>query len=198
VLDHHAGNYVCCDCGLIKDTEFIYSYKSTYTKEKNESSTTSLIHNILDKFDFSDYYSSGISANMNHSSSKNLKKVTSEIYKEVNKNISSLPLKSLMNISGLSPKHIKSEKIHIMQVEELIEKYVKIFGFNRTAYTVIKEKIKQSKHNGFQPLSIIGGLIYLHSIDIKKKLSMKIIASHLGISPISIQRFIKHEFSSRT
>jgi len=82
-----------------------------------------------------------------------------------------------MHISGLAPKHIKSEKNHIMHVEELMEKYVKIFNFNHEAYTVIKEKVKLIKHNGFQPLSIIGGFIYLYSINIRKKIPRTIVLS---------------------
>lgn len=198
IEDYHEGTIICKDCGLVKDSIFISQNISNIKLLTPYESNTSILSNILDKINAPEYYSDEIASTMTHASSKNLKKVTSEIYKKVNQNISSLPLKTLMHVSGLSTKQITSEKIHIMKVDELCEKYLTIFGFDYNTCTVIKEKIKLHNHNGFQPLSIIGGIIYLHSVELKKKISMKKIASYLGISPISIQRFIKHEFSSRS
>jgi hypothetical protein len=203
VIDQHEGSIICINCGIVKDV--VYESKNciapSFLQEKNYSAQSKLsyIDNILDKLNFSDYYQECLNKDIPLKKRQNLKLVTSKIYQKINADQTVLPLKTLLNISGLSPKHVKSNKVHVLKVTDLVEKYVKMLGFNYATCTVIKEKVKQiGTNNGYQPLSIIGGVIYLHFQEKQHKIPMKIIASHLGISAISIQRFIKYVLSSRT
>jgi hypothetical protein len=128
-----------------------------------------------------------------------VKKLASEIYNTVNKHNSTLLLKDILNFSHLSPTEIKSQDILLVNLSEILEKYTKKFNIDYKTYTVIKDKVDKFKNTGFQPLTIIGGIIYLHFLNIHKKVSMRKISEILGISSISIQRFLKynHEISSR-
>jgi len=108
------------------------------------------------------------------------------------------PVKTLMNLSGLRSRHIKSKsKVHTLDLEKLLETYTSILGLSFETYTVIKEKIVSYKDTGYQPLTLIGGHIYLHCKQNHITLSMKKIAQVLGISSISIQRFVKNDVSTR-
>lgn len=203
IIDQHEGSIICANCGLVKDVLYESKTLAPSVTENfhigNEAvSKMSYIDNILDKINFSDYYQECLNREIPFKRRQNLKLVTSKIYQKINADQTVLPLKVLLNISGLTSKHIKCDKIHMLNASDLVEKYVKIFGFDYKTCTVIKEKVEKiGTNNGFQPLSIIGGVIYLHCFEIKKKVSMKSIALQLGISPISIQRFIKYVLSSR-
>lgn len=194
IIDEHEGTIVCTSCGLVKEN---FYYQDKIEPNRVKQNNFLVVDNFLDKFNFSEYFADDINKKVTKSSNKNMKKIASEIYRTVNEENSCLPLKTIMNVSGLKTKQITSNAIHIFNVEEILEKYTKLLGLDFKTYTVIKEKIITSKNNGFQPLSIVGGFIYLHCQETKKKISMKRIAATLGISSISIQRFVKHEFSSR-
>ncbi len=191
-LDSHENYFVCTDCGLVKDIQYVYEKNPFYQFEQNHYSP---VVNILDKFNISEYYSKEL--NSKTFKKRGIKYLASQIYKTVNEDNSSLPLKSLMNVTKLKTNQIKSNDIHILDIEKILEKYTTHLNLDFKTYTLIKEKIKLYLNTGFQPLSVIGGVIYLHCREHKKKLSMKTIASVLGISTISIQRFVKHVFSSR-
>ncbi len=193
-IDVHEGSIICTDCGLVKDN-FYYQDRTSlnYFYQNNIKN----VDNFLDKFNFSEYFSTNVGKKLPDSSKRNFKKVVSEIYRTVNEDASCLPLKSIMNVTRLKTKQIKSNDIHIFNVEEILEKYTTILDLDFKTCTLIKEKVVKCKNNGFQPLSILGGIIYLHCCEVNKKISMKRIASELGISTISIQRFVKHELSSR-
>jgi len=136
--------------------------------------------------------------NQNRKKSVQLKKITSEIYSKINKENNILPLKTLMNISGLKSRDIKSfSNIQILNIEELLEVYTKMLSLDYKTYTLIKEQLKDYRQVGNQPLTVIAGLIYLHVRKTKKRISMKKIASITGISTISIQRFIKNDVSKK-
>lgn len=195
IIDAREGVFVCIQCGLVKDQ---FYYQDKVTEKQCNQNNVSIVDNFLDKFNFSEYYSYDVKTKIPSSSKKNLKKVASEIYRTANEENSCLPLKTIMNVSGLKTSQIKCNDIHVFNVEEILEKYTKILGFDFKTYTLIKERIKPYKNNGFQPLSIVGGTIYLHCLENNIKISMKTVASTLGISTISIQRFMKHVLSSRS
>jgi len=194
IIDEHTGDVICFNCGIIKDRYFQYNTKKLIIDNYKHNP---LVNDMLDKINFSEYFADDVNDKISNASSRNLKRIASEIYKIVNEKNSCLTLKTVMNISGLKTNQIKSNDIHILNVENVLEKYTSMLNIDYKTYTVIKEKIKMYKNTGFQPLTIVGGVIYLHSCEIKKKISMKKISSLLGISSISIQRFVKHVFSSR-
>lgn len=194
IIDIHTGDIICFNCGLIKDVYYIENKKNLYQINKENSS---FVDNILDKFNITEYYSNDIKKKFIKSSNISVKKIASEIYKTVNQDNSILPLKTVMNVSRLKTKDIKSNNIHILDVNAILEKYTKLLNLDFRTYTLIKEKLHQYSNTGFQPLTLIGGVIYIYCNENKQKISMKKIAYVLGISPISIQRFVKHVLSSR-
>lgn len=194
IIDSHEGYIVCTDCGLVKDKYF--ADEKVFHNQSGENSN-SLVNNILDKFNITEYYGENVALKMSKQSRKSLKSLASEIYKTVNKDNYCLPLKTIMNVSRLKTRQIKSNDIHILDIENILEKYTNHLNLDFKTYTLIKERIKLYTNTGFQPLSVIGGVIYLYCSENKKKLSMRKIATVLGISVISIQRFVKHVFPSR-
>ena len=202
IIDTHEGTIICIDCGFVK---------GQYFDEKNHKKHDVIINNslgdvenIIDQLNLSQQFSETIHRNLllNGSQFKkknnfdiekkhSIKKLVSEIYNTVNDKNSYLLLKDIVNFSKLSPNQIKTRNISIINLEEILEKYTKKFNLDFKTYTVIKEKISKYVNTGYQPLTIIGSIIYLYFIDIGKKISMKNIALILGISSVSIQRFIK-------
>jgi response regulator of citrate/malate metabolism len=57
-------------------------------------------------------------------------------------------------------------------------------------FTLIKEKLP-TNNTGHNPLTIIASTIYIFCKENNLKYSMKEIAKTIGISPVSIQRYIK-------
>jgi response regulator of citrate/malate metabolism len=121
------------------------------------------------------------------------------IYNTINDKNSNILLKEISNFSKLSSNQIKSKDISIVNIEDVLERYTKRFNIDFNDNTLIKEEVLKYVNTGFQPLTIIGGVIYDHFLKIKLRKSMKKIAQILGISSISIQRFLKYknEISSR-
>jgi len=202
-VDIHEGSIICTDCAVVKDSYYVEDFRSAYSKSYTDIKyDTSLKGVILDRVNCSDYFTSDVEESLNNQKINKLdvKKVTSVIYNEVNKRESNLPLKTLMHVSGLRSKDIKSNtNIHTLDTGKLVDKYTSMLNLDFKTSTVIKEKIKNYMLTGYQPLTLIGGMIYLHCRDTKKLISMPIISSLIGISTISIQRFVKkHDLSQRT
>jgi len=129
ITDHHEGTIICIKCGLVKD-----SYYLQPVMDMKNNNTDSTVDTIIDKCQLPDFYSNQISHKLKcikkrgkKTNVTSLKTVVSLIYKNVNTNLPILPLKTLMNISRLKPKQIKSNKIHFLDVDNLIEKHAKSF-----------------------------------------------------------------------
>jgi len=208
ITDIHEGTIICTDCGVIKDIYYENNH-GTFDKVIKKDSTGD-VKNMLEQLHLPQQFSETIENNLlknknkfhksNLSSILNVKKLASEIYNTVNSGQSRLLLKDIANFSHLAPSKIKSKNISILDLDMILEKYTKLFNISFKKYTVIKEKIKKYNNTGFQPLTIIGSAIYLHLLEVGKKQSMKAISQILGISSISIQRFLKYnnEISSRS
>jgi|LakMenE01Jun11ns_1017448.scaffolds.fasta_scaffold9932341_4 hypothetical protein len=208
IIDHHEGTIICTDCGIVKDTYYdIIVSKNDFLKRDSLGQ----IENIMDHLHLPAEFTELINNNLSKSKNKNsrmvnqrrrifsVKKLATEIYNTVNDKNSNLLLKDISNFSHISPHQIKSKNILLVNLEEVLERYTTKFNMNFQTYTVIKDELNKFKNTGFQPLTIIGGLIYLHFLNIKKKISMRKISEILGISSISIQRFLRYnnEISSR-
>jgi transcription initiation factor TFIIIB Brf1 subunit/transcription initiation factor TFIIB len=208
IIDHHEGTIICTDCGIVKDTYYdIIVSKNDFLKRDSLNQ----IENIMDHLHLPEEFTELINNNLSKSKNKNsrmvnqrrrifsVKKLATEIYNTVNDKNSNLLLKDISNFSHISPHQIKSKNILLVNLEEVLERYTAKFNMNFQTYTVIKDELNKFKNTGFQPLTIIGGLIYLHFLNIKKKISMRKISEILGISSISIQRFLRYnnEISSR-
>jgi transcription initiation factor TFIIIB Brf1 subunit/transcription initiation factor TFIIB len=208
IIDPHEGTIICTNCGLVKDLYFQENNKSFETPITGD--LLGQVENILEQLHLPQQFSNAIKNNLYPlSSSKkffkpkcktyNIKKVASTIYQTVNKENSTILLKDILNLSKLTSSQIKTQDVSIVNLEYVIEKYTKRFNLSFNNNTVIKEEILKYNNTGFQPLTIIGGIIYRHLIKLNLRKSMKEVAKILGISTISIQRFLKYqnEISSR-
>jgi len=210
VIDHHEGTIICVECGVVKDV----IYESINISKDLDLKKDSLcqVKNFMEQLHVPEKFSELVSNNLSRSKDMNstmcnkrkriisVKKLATEIYNTVNSNNSHLLLKDVLNFSHLSTHQIKSKDILLVNLSEIVERYTKKFNIEYKTYTVIKDKVEEFKNTGFQPLTIIGGVIYLHFLKDKKKISMRKISEILGISSISIQRFLKYnnEISSRS
>lgn len=189
VLDQHTGDYICIHCGLVKDPFYqnivLEKYDINLTQDRSD-----LVSNLIEKFNLADNHIEFIKAKLDHSSN-NLKVIASEVYKNVNKNHTTLLLKNITNLTGLKSCEIKSENIHEVNLEDIIIKYMSLMNIPYKEAALFKRIIEPLENTGYQPLSIIGGLLYMYFAKRYKKKSMKSIASLLGINLISIQRFVK-------
>lgn len=208
IIDPHEGTIICTNCGLVKDLYFQENFKSQESPITNN--LLGQVENILEQLHLPQQFSSIIRNNLDNLKRKstlkfkqknfNIKKVASEIYQTVNKSNSILLLKDILNLSRLTSSQIKTQNISIVNLENVIEKYTKRFNLSFYDNTVIKEEVLRYNNTGFQPLTIIGGIIYIYLLKLKIKKSMKKVAEILGISTISIQRFLKYQnaISSRS
>lgn len=210
IIDYHEGTIVCTDCGIIKDFYFENTINPIIPQVENNSYGE--IENVLDRLHIPDQFSNIINNNLSSRITKksrisridntrykkisSVKKIATEIYNVVNQSNSILLLKDILNLSHLEPKQIKSCDITIINLDEILERYTRKFDLNYKTFLQLKEKVSQFNNTGFQPLTIIASVIYLYHIEIGKKISMKKIASLLGISSISIQRFIKKNYNA--
>lgn len=204
VIDEHVGDVICTQCGVVLDRYFIRSFSDknevTIRPPDNESN---ILKDLLTHLHLPlESYYENISKTLNKSQNKRSKmqKVVSEIYKEANKNRSSVSLKELQNLTGLKSKQITSNNVQIVSVENFLEKNYLYFDLTFEDFTLIKELLHSCKNNtGHQPLTIVGGLFYHYlNKQKKKKTSMSKVASILGINPVSIQRFVNNVLSSRS
>lgn len=214
VTDPHEGTIICMSCGIVKDV--IYENVNILKDHEMVKDPLCQVGNFIEQLHLPEEFSKLINDNLSKVKNRNseidvnvgnqrkrlfsTKKLATEIYNTVNSNNSNLLLKDVMNFSQLSTHQIKSKDILLVNLSEILERYTKKFNIEYKSYTVIKDKVEEFKNTGFQPLTIIGGVIYLHFLKNKKKISMRKISEILGISSISIQRFLKYnnEISSRS
>ena len=58
----------------------------------------------------------------------------------------------------------------------------------------IKETLEKEKNYNYNPATIVGGHIYKYSKDKKLNLSLKKVSQTVGISVMSIQRYVRKNF----
>ena len=123
---------------------------------------------------------------------KNLLSYT--IYQTLNEIGYPISIKDISAVTGVSENLIydmqNNAQSIILEPNSLLEKYCKILGLDFKSYSVIKELLPQIS-TGHNPLTVIASNIYKYCKENNLKYSMKDIASTVGISPISIQRYLK-------
>jgi len=187
IIDSHEGTIICLKCGTVKDNTFIHPPITSNKIDIHE--TYGFYENVFDKFqiDKSDL----THTQTNKKENINNKRAANIFYNLANKNRGNISLKDISNLFQISKNDIKINKINIIDVNERLEKYTKMFNINYDTYQKLLRYLSQFKQSGHQPLTIIGGLIFKHFNNTDKKQTIKDIAKKLNISPISIYRFKK-------
>jgi len=203
--DMREGTEVCIDCGLVLNDKIFVHHEINFNQDTENSNVKSEIIEMLERLNLPKAYLENIektAASMINDDKvrKNITTVlASSMYKTINKDNVPISIKDVSAVSGISEKKILDldKSIHILDSENVLEKYCKLNNLNYKNYTVIKENLKKYKVLGHNPLTLVGAVIYMHCKKNKIKTSMKSISLTLGISTISIQRFIKNELSFR-
>jgi transcription initiation factor TFIIIB Brf1 subunit/transcription initiation factor TFIIB len=195
-LDYHEGTIVCTDCGHVL-SENMYIEKSFELKNTTTCTDIEDIKELLERLNFPTIFAQEIYENVKKGlESKKSKKylIPFSIYKTLNEIGYPISIKDISSVSGIPENYIydmqNNEDSIILNHISLLEKYCTILGFDYKTYSVIKELIPDLK-TGHNPLTIIASTIYKYCKENKLKYSMKYIASIVGISSVSIQRFLK-------
>lgn len=198
MIDEHEGTTVCCDCGLVMETQYF-----TQNKSDNENSThiiqISDTCTIKDRSDALELLNRlNLPTDIIHQLPPDKQKIEN-LYDVINKT-SVVTTKEFCAAAGIENKKLvkcNQNKIMHTNITLLLDKYCKILNLSFRDYTLIKESMIKKPHSGHPPLTVIGYYIFIHCKTNKIKLSMKTICSTLGISTISIQRYRKYELSCR-
>jgi transcription initiation factor TFIIIB Brf1 subunit/transcription initiation factor TFIIB len=190
VTDEHEGCVICSDCGLVVSTQlFIDDHKMENNLDDNEPYKEFLdrlnipMPNLINR----------IEQKTNNQSLSCISTLASNLYLSLNKT-SSVSLKEIVSVTGANEKKIvKKTRGHttILNKEILLDKYCSQLKLDYKSYTLIKETFKKLELTGHNPLTIIASSIYAFCKKTKQKISMKKVADTVGISCISIQRFLK-------
>lgn len=184
IIDEHEGTTICIDCGLvISDKLFIYNDKHIPNKDND------ICKEILARLNLSE----NIADDISNEKKQNMSVIASQLYLTINKS-STISLKEIAGVTGVCEKKLNQKtkgNIMILDKEKLLEKHCSYLNIPFKTYTVIKEMLNKVEISGHNPLTIIASCIYIYCRKTSTKLSMKKIAQTVGISCISIQRFLK-------
>ena len=190
IIDEHEGTYICTDCAFVISNFFCE--ENFPIQDKNLIFEQTETSEILSRLNLPDSFKNFISeTNIDDSHKSNTVLNATNIYLTTNINNSVVTLKEMSAITGINSKQIAKNKTNILDKYLLLEKYCTLLDLNYKTYTVIKERLKNLKLSGHNPLTVVASAIYIYSKENKLKLSMKKISDCFGISSISIQRYLK-------
>lgn len=192
------GTIICSDCGLVISNFYLSQPQPQHINIPGFSSVQEEINELLERLNLPQCFSEDIYNNLQISNKINSRKkglIPYFVYKTLNEIGFPVSIKDISAVSGISENNIysmqESEKTLILSPYSLLEKYCKKLGINDfKTYSLIKENLP-TIDTGHNPLTVIASTIYKYSKENGLKYSMKQIASSIGISSVSIQRFIK-------
>jgi transcription initiation factor TFIIIB Brf1 subunit/transcription initiation factor TFIIB len=195
VVDEREGTVICTDCGLVLSHYFMPQTNNSFC---GGTFMVEEIKEVLERLNFPQCFCDDIYTNIKSSKKENTRKkflVPYFVYKTLNELGFPVSIKDISAVTGVSENDIysmqESEQSLILSPFSLLEKYCKLLGLNDfKTYSVIKETLP-STETGHNPLTIIASTIYKYCKENGLKFSMKQIASTVGISSVSIQRYIK-------
>lgn len=189
-LDLHEGTNVCLECGLVLENQIFLDGNVENKNNCYVNTEKTIAKETLHRLNLPEQLSEL------HADQKNL----ANLYSIIN-NSCVVTVKEFCAVTGMEKKKFnKANRTKICQtnIALLLEKYCKLLDLTFKDYTVIKETIESKPFSGHPPLTIVGYYIYSYCKSQKNlKISMKKICQILSISPISLQRFRKHELSCR-
>ena len=195
VVDEREGTVVCVDCGLVLSQYYVSQANTNFC---GGNFMVEEIKEVLERLNFPQFFSDDIFNNIKLAKKENTKKkslVPYFVYKTLNELGFPVSIKDISAVSGVSENDIynmqESEQSLILSPVSLLEKYCKLLGLNDfKTYSLIKETLPTTD-TGHNPLTVIASTIYKYCKKTGLKYSMKQIASTVGISSVSIQRYIK-------
>lgn len=189
VTDEHEGSVVCIDCGLVMfDQIFCYDIQLQKTEKEIEDKQKNY-KEILSRLNMSDDFLFDLKIQKK----EKISSIASNLYININRT-SSISLKEISSVTGVCEKQLNQKtkgNITILDKEKMLDKYCAQLNISFKNYTVIKEILSKIKISGHNPLTVVASCIYIFCKKNKLKLSMRNISQAVGISCISIQRFLK-------
>lgn len=198
IVDEREGTIICSDCGLVISNFYLSQPQPQHINIPGFSSVQEEISELLERLNLPQCFSEDIYNNLQNSKKVNSRKkglIPYFVYKTLSEIGFPVSIKDISAVSGISENNIysmqESEKTLILNPYSLLEKYCKKLGINDfKTYSLIKENLP-TIDTGHNPLTIIASTIYKYCKENGLKYSMKQIASSIGISSVSIQRYIK-------
>ena len=211
IIDQHEGSVVCIDCAqVLSDGLFfheVHNEKTTLPEKKSVS-------------EFSEYLSAlNISSNFSFDCERELNKAKQIL--KVEKTDQSLISYALYNalllrdvprsmreisaITGINTSALWKIQSEIQKVTcelrgknvspvDLLERSCNYLNLSFCQMNEIKETLEKEKNYNYNPATIVGGHIYKYSKDKKLNLSLKKVSQTVGISVMSIQRYVRKNF----
>ena len=197
ISDEHEGSIICIDCGLVISDNLYVENCFKFQASDVTCNDIEEIKELLERLNFSTFFALDMYKNVQKG--LELKKVKKYLipftfYQTLNEMGYPISIKDIVSVSGISENYIydmqNNEDSIILNHMLLLEKYCTLLGFDFKTYSVIKELLP-NLNTGHNPLTVIASTIYKYCKENKLKYSMKYIASIVGISSVSIQRFLK-------
>ena len=197
ISDEHEGSIICIDCGLVISDNLYVENCFKFQASDVTCNDIEEIKELLERLNFSTFFALDIYKNVQKGLElKKVKKylIPFTVYQTLNEMGYPISIKDIVSVSGISENYIydmqNNEDSIILNHMLLLEKYCTLLGFDFKTYSVIKELLP-NLNTGHNPLTVIASTIYKYCKENKLKYSMKYIASIVGISSVSIQRFLK-------
>jgi transcription initiation factor TFIIIB Brf1 subunit/transcription initiation factor TFIIB len=205
ITDDHSGDIICTNCGLVKSVLYLFNnvkhqdnvicslkQRDVNRRDYNE------IENIVELLHLPNYLSTIITndyeKNYKHKKfHSEASKMSSCIYSNINLNGNCIAIKDIVKVSGVNPKYIipKNNPVIIQDLIQMSEKYMSLLEIPFNIQSLIKAKLSTFSNTGHNPLTVIASIVYNICKRNKLRLSMQKISGIVGISIISIQRFVK-------
>lgn len=183
VIDEHEGTTICTNCSHVVENELYICYNESKVEETLKNP---IYDEILARLNIT---------NKILTQENPITKVGS-LYAVINKT-SAVSMNEFCSATGLPKrKVVLSNRNSFCSGNEivLLDKYCKQIDISYKDYTLIKEHVVSKRNTGHSPLTIIAYFIYTLCKQ-KYKLTIQKVCNIVGISPISIQRYKKYEFS---
>jgi transcription initiation factor TFIIIB Brf1 subunit/transcription initiation factor TFIIB len=200
LIDVRGGCIVCQECGLV----IAEYYENTYcvNKEINEldGKCSNYIYEVIERLNLPSSIFSYILQKINEK--KDGKKITETlmahcIYITLCELGIPFSLNDISGVTGINQSKISKEKkkesssnIVIINTEDILERACSKLHLNYKQYTLIKESMIKI-NNGFNPSTIIAANINVFCKKNNLDISIKQISSVVGVSCMSIKRYMK-------
>jgi len=197
VLDVSSGDYICTLCGLVTDRFFQEPHNS---HSKNETISVNdqkhnFISEILSKLNVPLFLTKDVYSKIDERHVKDAD-ICQLIYDTLIERQIPFTLKEIASVSGISTTKIRSSapttSIHIIEEKKVLERCCSKLGLSYKDYTVIKSSLDKNV-GGFSPSTLIAAHIYKYCKDNRIKLRLKQISEIVGVSTMSVHRYLRRK-----
>lgn len=200
ILDTTSGDYICTLCGLVLDR--VYQASSNLKREDEYTLTDNVRYNfvaeILSKLNLPRSLSPVICSRIGEGRVKD-SDICQVIYDMLIEEKIPFTLKEITSVSGVPQTKIKpptqNSSICIIEEKKILERCCSKLGLSYKDYTLIKRSLN-NEMSGFSPSTVIAAQIYKYCKRRQIKLKLKLITEVVGVSNMSVHRYLRKNASS--